>query len=231
MDLAERGRSRIYDGQIDELMADTGRHDRLIIVPDGRPSSQPDASPRMRIMWGQYLLDDLIAGRYRSLVCAVNATDNSRGIVGHIATILPTSQWTAASITEYAGRFADRGRFSVLKFDLDSLEILALLRPPGADHLSLDQVAAGFTIVSEMIRRKPQRLPVASVSFLGARENQLRDETGQEPSFETVLRIMHESGFTGDVYPAPWMWNCAPTAVYARYPFPDSVQRLREGGF
>ena len=82
-----------------------------------------------------------------------------------------------------------------------------------------------------MVRRKTQRLPTASVSFLGAHANKLVDEHDREPSFETVLRSMHDSGFTGDVYPAPWMWESAPTAVYARYPFPASLEAMREGGF
>jgi hypothetical protein len=42
---------------------------------------------------------------------------------------------------------------------------------------------------------------------------------------------MYESGYRGDVYPAPWMWESAPTAVFPRYPFPDSLKRVCEGGF
>ena len=36
-------------------------------------------------MWGQCLLEDLLAGRYRSLVCAVNAKDNGHGIITELA--------------------------------------------------------------------------------------------------------------------------------------------------
>jgi hypothetical protein len=42
---------------------------------------------------------------------------------------------------------------------------------------------------------------------------------------------MHEAGYAGDVYPAPWMWESAPTAVFARYPFPDSLETMRQGGY
>ena len=52
----------------------------LQTVLDGR-DCQPDTTPRIRIMWGQHLLEDLLAGRYRSLVLAVNAEDNSSGII------------------------------------------------------------------------------------------------------------------------------------------------------
>ena len=74
-------------------------------------------------------------------------------------------------------------------------------------------------------------MPTASVCFLGAHANRLENETGHEPTFEAVLRTMHDAGFVGDVYPALWMWESAPTAVYARYPFPASLDTMREGGF
>ena len=51
-----------------------------------------------------------------------------------------------------------------------------------------------------------------------------------EPSLETVLDVMYRSGFRGDVYPAPWMWEAAPR-VFPRYPFPDSFRQMCDGGF
>lgn len=223
---------KIYDGDGDQLLVDHQLEQRIILVPDGKPTSKPDASARLRIQWGQHLIDDLLAGRYRSLVCAVNADDNSHGIISQLATLLPTSQWDAASITSYAKMFADRKTVSVLKYDLDAVEVLAILRPAGQDHLTLADLAAGFRYVAQMVQLKPQRRPAASVSFLGARANRLIDEgSGGEPSFEAVLRVMHESGFDGDVYPAPWMWESAPTAVFARFPFPASIDQMRQGGF
>jgi len=230
---------KIYDGDGDQLLVDHQLEQRLILIPDGKPTSKPDTASRIRIQWGQHLIDDLLAGRYRSLVCAVNAEDNSHGVISQLATLLPTSQWDAASITSYARMFAERKTVSVLKYDLDAVEVLAILRPAGQDALTLRDLAAGFRYVSQMIQLKPHRRPAASVSFLGARANRLVDDAvtsggasgGGEPSFEAVLRVMHEAGFTGDVYPAPWMWESAPTAVFARFPFPASVDQMRQGGF
>jgi hypothetical protein len=223
----------IYDGDGDELIVDSNLSEKLTIVPDGKPSSTPDTTRRVRIMWGQHLLDDLLAGRYRSLVCAVNAHDNHHGIIAQLATLLPTSSWTPKTITEHAARHAGGDKLAVLKFDFDAVEVLALLRPAGQEVMTLDDLGHGFEIVSEMLRRKTERLPTASVSFLGARANKLVATAGaeDEPSFESVLRTMSDAGFAGDVYPSPWMWDSQPTALYARYPFPPSVEQMRDGGF
>lgn len=230
---APRSNAHIYDGDADQLMSNGSMQDRIILVPEGKPLKTPDASPRIRLMWGQYLLDDLLAGRYRTLICAVNCEDNARGIIGQVAELLPTSQWTHKRITDHARRFAGVEPGAVIKFDMDMLEVLALLRPEGVKHLTMRDVSAGFKIAAEMVRRKPQRMPVATVSFLGAHANRLVDDDSSrsEPSFEAVLRSIHDAGLACDVYPAPWMWNVAPTAVFARYPFPDTVARMREGGF
>ncbi len=227
----------IYEGEGDRLMSEPDHVgvDHIILLPDARPTKTPDRQARIRIMWGQHLLEDLLADRYRTLVCGVNADDNSHGIITQLATLLPTSQWDAHSITAHAQRFARDGEggdhVKVLKYDMDTVEVLALLRPAGHEHLTLRHLSQGFAIVTEMLRRKPGRLPTASVSFLGAHANALRDDRGEEPSFERVLRAMFDSGYTGDVYPAPWMWESAPIGVFARYPFPESLQRMREGGF
>lgn len=230
----ELNKSRIYDGEGDRLMEESEQHaiDRIILLPDALPSKTPDPTPRQRIMWGQHLLEDLLTGRYRSLVCAVNAHDNSHGIIAQLATLLGTSQWDEPSITAVAKQFTnnDSDTIKVMKYDMDTVEVLALLRPANRDHMTLTDLSIGFKIVSEMIRSRTSRLPSASVSFLGARSNALVDSNGNEPSFETVLRIMHQSGYNGDIYPAPAMWAAAPTAVYARYPFPPSVESMRHGG-
>lgn len=228
----------IYEGEGDRLMSQPDRVgvDLITLLPDARPSKTPDRRSRIRIMWGQHLLEDLLADRYHTLVCGVNATDNSHGIITQLATLLPTSQWDNSSITAHAKRFAQLGetgrdRVKVLKYDMDSVEVLALLRPVEHETFSMENLAQGFNIVSEMLQRKPGRFPSATVSFLGAHANALRDEAGREPSLERVLGCMYDAGYTGDLYPAPWMWESAPIGVYARYPFPESLQRMREGGF
>jgi hypothetical protein len=224
--------THIYDGEGDRLMDGEDVSDRIILLPDAADLQHPDDARRLRIMWGQCLLEDLLAGRYRSLVCAVNARDNSHGIINELAQYLPTSQWDNRSITHRAQQFSheESKSLKVIKYDMDLIEVLALLRPSNHEVMHVDDLATGFKIVAEMIQSRTHRLPSASVSFLGARSNALRDENGREPSFETVLRIIHESGYSGDVYPAPGMWSLAPTAVYARYPFPPSVDAMRHGG-
>ncbi len=221
----------IYDGEGDQLVVDSHLSEKLVLIPDGSPT-RSDGTRRIRLMWGQHLLDDLLAGRYRSLVCAVNVNDNSHGIIGQLAALLPTSPWTADAITEHARRYGQRDQTAVVKYDMDVLEVLALLRPAGTEVMTLRGLSHGFEIVSEMVRTRTDRRPTASVSFLGARANRLvGDDSEAEPSLETVLRTMSEAGFGGDVYPSPKMWDSQPTAVYARYPFPAALDDLRQGGF
>lgn len=224
-------RPAIYDGEGDKLMEDLNFNERIILLPDARPSKTPDRSPRIRLMWGQHLLEDLLAGRYRTLVCAVNDSDNKRGIITQLATLLPTSQWDEKSITAHAKVFSQGSKARVLKYDMDTVEVLAVLRPAGQEYLTLDSLSSAIEIVTQMISTKVERQPSASVSFLGARSNALRGPDGKEPSLETVLRTMHDAGYQGDVYPAPSMWEAAPTSVYARYPFPSSLESMRHGGF
>jgi hypothetical protein len=224
----------MYDGQGDALMEmdQPDFADRITVMPDALPSKTPDTTARIRIMWGQHLLEDLLAGRYRTLVCAVNAEDNSRGIITQLAALLPTSQWDEKSITDYARQFAQAGgRVKVLKFDMDMVEVLGVLRPARSEHLTLDQLGEAFQIVAEMVQRKQGRLPSASVSFLGARANKLLDSNNREPSFEAVLRAMHKRGYTGDVYPSPAMWHFGRIGLFPRYPFSAALDRMRDGGF
>src|SRR5439155_23429712 len=107
----------------------------------------------------------------------------------------------------------------------------AILRPAKRQNLSIEDLSKAFRIVAEMVHRKQGRLPSASVSFLEARANALVDRNGVEPSFETVLRTMHEAGYAGDVYPSPSMWRAGETGVYARYPFTGALDQMRDGGF
>jgi hypothetical protein len=225
---------KVYEGDGDELMARevSDMADRVVLLPGQAPSRTPDATGRLRIMWGQPLLEDVLAGRYRSLVCAVNGQDNSRGIISQLAQLLPTSQWDEKSITHNAAQFSGGpDKVKVLKYDMDLVEVLAILRPQSRAHLTLDDLRQAFSIVSEMVDRKPGRFPSATVSFLDARANALQDHSGRQPSFEAVLQVMHGSGYRGDVYPPTSMWRVAPIGVFARYPFPTTLDVMRGGGF
>ena len=230
---------RIYDDDGDLLVQADRRTDRVIVLPSGDPREASIDPDRIRIQWGQHLLADLVAGRYRCVVCGVNDTDNSHGILGELLELITTSQWTVKSATSYARMFhesvavhaaGDREPY-ILKYDLDRLLILAILRPRDRDHFTLADLARGFATVSKMLRGRVDRRPTASVSFLGAKSNRLVDDDGREPAFESVLRTMYDAGFRGDVYPALAMWHMAPTGVFANYPFPASLNVMRSGGF
>ncbi len=222
----------IYDGDIDQLVDFEHVEERIMLVPDTKATDRGvDPTPRIRIMWGQRLLDDLQAGRYRSLVCAVNAEDNSHGIIAQLADLLPTSQWNTETITSHAKHFVQARTITVVKYDMDAVEVFALLRPAEHEHLDLNDIAQGFQMITAMMHRRCERQPIASVSFLGANANRLLLEDGSEPSFESVLNTMYTAGFRGDVYTSPFMWSACRTGVFARYPFPESISRFREGGF
>ena len=226
-------RPRIYDGDGDTLMEADRQSNRLVIMPVGDPREVDASRKRIRIQWGQFLLNDMLTRRYRTLVCGVNPVDNSRGIINLIAQALPTSQWDNESITKYAKGFAELSpdKTLVLKYDMDDVKIFALLRPHNRDVFTLEEFKTGFEKVAQMAEGRRDRMPMASVSFLGAKSNRLVDEHGNEPSFESVLRTMFEAGYRGDVYPSVRMWELAPTGVFATYPFPDSLKVMRSGGF
>jgi hypothetical protein len=114
---------------------------------------------------------------------------------------------------------------------MDDVKVLALLRPHEREVFTLDDFRTGFEKVAQMAEGRRDRMPMASVSFLGAKSNRLVNKDGNEPSFETVLRTMFESGYRGDVYPSVRMWELAPTGVFATYPFPSSLKVMRSGGF
>ena len=103
---------------------------------------------------------------HRTLVCAVNTTDNRQGFINTLAERLPTSQWREPGIGDYASHFATPDRVRVLKYDMDLVEVLAILRPSGHEQLTLPDLAEGFRTVSAMLhaahstlRRTLRRFP------------------------------------------------------------------------
>jgi len=229
----------LYDDEGELLMSSEQMSDRVTLLPADRPRLD-DIQKRIRILWGQDMLGDLVTGRYRTMVCGVNDMDNSHGIISQVVELSRASQWGTRAVTSYAKMFHDAVSIHaaedrepyVLKYDLDSMLILALLRPKGREHFTIDDLSRGFKTVTKMLHGRRDRHPVCSVSFLGARSNRLVDpKTGKEPSFETVLRTMFEAGYWGDVYPAPQMWQHGDVGVYPSFPFPEGLQRMREGGF
>jgi len=232
---------RLYEDETDHLVSAELAPERLTLLPGSKvdPSlaGSISARERLRVMWGQDMLRDVIDGRYRAIVVGVNDQDNSHGIIAQLVASLSTSQWTARAVTSYAKMFQesisihaarDREPY-VLKFDLDSVLILGLLRPHGRDHFTLDDLRRGFSTVSKMLHDRKDRLPVASVSFLNARANRLVDGAGREPSFQAVLSTMFDGGFRGDVYAAPAMWKLGHVGVFPSYPFPEGISRMAEG--
>jgi hypothetical protein len=226
----------VYDDDGDLLMDASKVGSKVVVVPSGDPRAAA-ATDRLRILWGQHLLSDLLDGRYRTVVCGINDEDNTRGVLGELLKLIPTSQWSLDSATSYAKMFRsavsvhaaeDREPY-ILKFDLDRLLILAVLRPAGRDHFTLEDLFRGFRTISKMLQGRRDRSPTATVSFLGAKSNRLVDHRGEAPSFEAVLDAMFKGGFTGDVYPPPGFWELGETGVYATFPFPESLDRMRQG--
>lgn len=235
------GQLRLYEADGDALMLSSGlaqRGDRISVLPEA--PTLLDKSGRVRILWGQQMIPDLLAGRYRAVVCGVNAEDNSHGVIAQIVDLTQTSQWTAKTVTSYAKMFteaigihaADDREPYILKYDLDSVLVLALLRPKGRDHFTLDDLSRGFRTVVKMLQGRRERVPVATVSFLNARANRLieSEKSAKEPSLESVLKTMYEAGFRGDLYPPPRAWSVGSIGVYPSYPFPEGLERMRSGG-
>ena len=229
---------RVYKGDGDRLVEASKESPRCVMMPAGDPRTVR-GHRRIRIQWGQHLLEDLVDGRYRTVICGVNDVDNERGILGELLKLIPTSQWTLASATSYAKMFResvsvhakeDREPY-ILKFDLDRLLILAMLRPAGRDHFTLEDIYRGFRTISKMLEGRRERQPVATISFLGARSNKLASSKTPEgePSLESVLDAMLQAGYEGDLYPPASAWEVAPTSVFASFPFPESLERMRQG--
>ncbi len=233
-----RPAGRLYDDEAELLMGVETFPDRVSLLPAGAIGAGIGPGlERIRILWGQDMLRDMLDERYRAVICGVNDADNSHGIVAQLVDLIPASQWTAKGVTSFAKMFQDsvsihaaRDREPyVLKYDLDSLLILGLLRPHGRDHFTLEDLSRGFATVVKMLRGRKERLPVASVSFLNARANKLLGPDGKEPSFEAVLRTMYQAGYRGDVYPAPAHWRFGNVGVFPSYPFPEGLDGMRRG--
>lgn len=227
-------RARLYNDDADRLMQ-VGDQDHVSLMPGETGRIEPGR--RMRILWGQDMLRDVLDGRYRAIVCGVNDEDNSHGIIAQIVNLVTTSQWSVSSVTSYARMFGESVSVHaahdkepyVLKYDLDRLLVLALLRPKGRDHFTIEDLGRGFRTVQKMLQGRVERQPIATVSFLGARSNRLVEDADTEPSFETVLSTMWNAGFRGDVYPSPQMWGFGDVGVFPTYPFPEGFNRMREG--
>ena len=230
---------RLYTGGADDLMDIAQFPQHVSLLPSAPGRLEPGT--RVRILWGQDMLRDILDGRYRAVICGVNEEDNAHGIIAQIVQLVTTSQWSERSVTSYARMFSesvsvhaahDREPY-VLKYDLDGLLLMALLRPKGRDHFTLNDISRGFRTVSKMLAGRADRRPVCSVSFLGARSNRLIVGEGpdgaREPSFESALRVMYESGFRGDVYASPQMWDYGDIGVFSSYPYPDGLERMRGG--
>jgi hypothetical protein len=226
---------RLYDEDAEGLLRSDSFPDRVTLLPGDHGSVR--GRERIRILWGQDLLRDLLDGRYRTVICGVNDSDNSHGLIAQLVELVATSQWTSGSITSYARMFqesavvhASRDREPyVLKFDLDSLLILAILRPKGRDHFTVEDLGRGFKTVAKMLHDRRERWPAATVSFLNAKANRLIAPDGREPSFESVLRTMFNAGYRGDVFTAPSMWRFGHVGVFPTYPFPEGLERMRTG--
>lgn len=226
---------RLYEDDSDSLMLAEQFPERVSLLPG--PGGKIHAGQRLRIMWGQDLLRDVLDGRYRAVICGVNDQDNSHGIIAQLTQLVTTSQWSAASVTSFAKMFQgsvsvhaaqDREPY-VLKYDLDNVLVLALLRPKGRDHFTVQDLSRGFQTITKMLLGRRERLPVASVSFLNAKANRLLDADGREPAFETVLRTMYDAGFRGDVFTSPAMWRVGHVGVFPSYPFPEGLEEMRKG--
>ena len=230
--------ARLYESDGDQLMGVEQFAERVTLLPSGADPAGAMAEERIRVMWCQDMIRDVLDGRYRAVVCGVNDTDNSAGIIAQLVTMIASSQWSLPAVTSYAKIFQDSVNIHaaqdkqpyVLKYDLDSVLVLALLRPSGREHFTLSDLSRGFATIAKMLRGRSDRFPVASVSFLRAKSNQLvADGDGSEPSFEAVLRTMYEAGFRGDVYPSLSMWDTGDVGVSPTYPFPPGIERMRGG--
>jgi len=230
---------RLYEDDTDALLSADLAPERVTLLPGAasKTAGSMSSAECLRILWGQDMLRDVLDGRYRAIVVGVNDEDNSHGIIAQLVGLVQTSQWTSTAVTSYAKMFQESVSIHaardkepyVLKFDLDSLLILGLLRPRGRDHFTLSDLKRGFGTVSKMLKDRKDRLPVAAVSFLNARANRLLTDDGREPSFEATLEAMYDGGFRGDVYAAPGMWKMGHVGVFPSFPFPEGVRRMSEG--
>ena len=200
-------RPRLYDDEGDLLLQADRQADRVILLPAGNPKAPITDRDRIRIQWGQHLLADIMAGRYRTVICGVNDADNTHGIIGELLDLVPTSQWSTRSATSFAKMFhqsvavhaaEDREPY-ILKFDLDRLLVLGILRPQGREHFTLEDLERGFNTINKMLMGRRERWPTATVSFLGAKSNRLLGPDGRKlgkSHGSTELRALRAAGWT-----------------------------------
>src|SRR5437867_479024 len=101
--MSKQGNStgRLYDDEAELLMGAETFPDRVTLLPSGPIGAGigPGAFERIRILWGQDMLRDMLDGRYRAVICGVNDADNSHGIIAQLVDLIQTSQWTARGVT------------------------------------------------------------------------------------------------------------------------------------
>ena len=122
--------------------------------------------------------------------------------MGELLELVPTSQWNVQTATAYAKMFHESVAVHaphdkepyILKFDLDQLLIMAILRPRDKEHFTLEDLSRGFGTVAKMLAGRRERLPVASVSFLGAKSNAIMGPNGSGKSTLALVLAGH-SGF------------------------------------
>ena len=86
----ERPPMKLYDDEGDLLLSAESFPDKVTLLPSGPIGSGvgPGAVERVRVLWGQDMLRDILDGRYRAVVCAVNDTDNSHGIIAQLVDLI-----------------------------------------------------------------------------------------------------------------------------------------------
>ncbi|MEZ6319138.1 MAG: hypothetical protein R3B49_10370 [Phycisphaerales bacterium] len=96
---------RLYAGGADDLMDIAQFPQHVSSSPAAATRLEPGT--RVRILWGQDMLRDILDGRYRAVICGVNEEDNVHGIIAQIVQLVTTSQWSERSVTSYARMFSD----------------------------------------------------------------------------------------------------------------------------
>ncbi|MCA9300898.1 MAG: hypothetical protein KDA28_17630, partial [Phycisphaerales bacterium] len=77
---------RLYDDTGDQLMVSDSVPERVTVIPGDRGPLEPGR--RIRIVWGEEMLTDILDGRYRTVICGVNNEDNSHGIIAQLVNLI-----------------------------------------------------------------------------------------------------------------------------------------------
>ncbi|CAG0996128.1 hypothetical protein PHYC_02573 [Phycisphaerales bacterium] len=95
---------RLYEDEAESLFKSDLFPDRGTLLPgEGRSVS---ARERIRIMWGQDMLRDIIDGRCRTVVCGVNDSGNSRHR-RHLVELITAGRWSGRRVSIYARMFQE----------------------------------------------------------------------------------------------------------------------------